>query len=159
MLLGITTQQARGWQLSFSINTVSVPGETPFPLMGESGHLFLHWEPPDINPIEIVNALGREDRPESPQGEPAPTPATKPAYFTPKELHKIHARGGHPHWWRMLDFLKRMKPSLCPPDVRAQLQKIMAACKACKIYGPLPRRARVAIPHPDGVFGTEIVVD
>lgn len=72
----------------FLYKYISVPGETPRPLMRESSHLFLHWEPPDTNPTETVNALGAGTRHESPQGAPAPTLAPKRTFYAKKSYRR-----------------------------------------------------------------------
>lgn len=60
---------------------------------------------------------------------PEPDEKTK-KLFTDHELRQIHFRSGHPHWRRMANFLQRVQPDRCPPDVRKQLQRIAGACKA-----------------------------
>lgn len=82
-----------------------------------------------------------------------------PPLFTQPELRSIHHRSGHPHWRRMLHVLKRLQQNRCPPDLRAQLQEIVMACKACSNCGATPRRARISLPHPESEFNEEVIAD
>lgn len=59
----------------------------------------------------------------------------------------------------MLRFLKREQPNRHPPDVRAQLKKIVTACRACVVHGAPPRLLLVSIPHDEGRINQEIIVD
>lgn len=79
--------------------------------------------------------------------------------LTNVELRNIHARSGNPQWRRMLDFLRRAKSHRLPPDVKIQPQKNVKACQACFINGAPPQRVKIALPHHEGHFKEETIVD
>lgn len=181
MLIGKPLMSAMGWKLCELSNTITTSTGRLLPVQQWNGHLFLYW-PPDSTQSEVQSTddprcsvfandssttdQNSFDEPSVPpasdgiQSKPPPEPDDKKRkLFTDDELRQIHSRSGHPHWRRMASFLKRVTPDRCPPDVRQQLQKIVDACKACAIYGAPPRRVQVALPHEDGKFNEEVIVD
>lgn len=187
MLIGLPLMTAMGWKLCKLSNTVATASGNILPLHQWNGHLFLYWDnesssrrdfaatitsdlkssggelSSDRSPQKrqaVVNCLQAADEDAPPQPGSAPeSNRRKTPLFTTKELSQIHSRSGHPHWRRMMDFLRRAQPDRCPENIRQQLQKIVDACKACAIYGASPRRVKVALPHEDGTFNEEIIVD
>lgn len=180
MLIGKPLMSAMGWKLCELSNTITTSSGHLLPVQQWNGHLFIYWPsasrdsaPRDVADTSVFATESPEPDPTSseadpdspafirprPRPPPEPDESKKEKLFTAKELRQIHSRSGHPHWKRMENFLKRVRPDRCPPDVRKQLQGIVDACKACAIYGAPPRRVHVALPHEDGKFNEEVIVD
>lgn len=172
MLIGKPLMSAMGWQLCEFSNTIKTSSGHLLPVHQWNGHLFLYWPPVLSSSESDAHATASSDSSvflnegsvpaasARSSSRPPPEPdEKKKKLFTDHELRQIHSRSGHPHWRRMANFLKRVSPGRCPPDVRKQLQRIVDACKACAIYGAPPRRVQVALPHDDGKFNEEVIVD
>lgn len=59
----------------------------------------------------------------------------------------------------MLDFLKRAKPERLPPDLQNNCKQSLMLARPFFITGDPPRRVKVALPHNDGRFTEEVIVD
>ena len=99
------------------------------PVVREKGHLWLRWD------------------------------YESECLFTEKELIKLHYRFGHPGIKRMHEFLKRAKPDEVNSETKKMLENIHARCKECQFPAPKPFVVKVAVPHDDLVFNSEVVVD
>ena len=136
-ILGLTDQKAFGMDISGTLNVLSMQDGSALPLEMINGHLFLKWyyqRQTDFCDNQCVA-------------------------FTDTELRNIHARSGHPHWKRMRDFLMRTRPDECDDGLRGQLEKVIRSCQACQEYGAAPRRFKVSLPHEEGKFNEEVLID
>lgn len=110
-------------------NSISFLNGPKIPLVREKGHMWLRWN------------------------------YEEECLYTEKELTKLHYRFGHPGVKRMHDFLKRVKPDDLDENTRGMLESIQARCKECQYLAPKPYVVKVAVPHEDFIFNSEVVVD
>jgi hypothetical protein len=78
--------------------------------------------------------------------------------FTESELNKLHTSLAHPSADKLLDLLKRARPSEVSADTAIALKRIGKSCRICTMYGPPPRRVRSSVPE-EIVFNHHLVMD
>jgi hypothetical protein len=142
MIIGLSDMYALGIQMDIYTNSAALPDGGVWPLCQHNGHLFVKWNKAAEPGTAECSFLQHGECP-----------------FTREELAKIHQRSGHPHWRRMHDFLRRVRPEECEPGLLKDLQEMVRECVSCQTYAPKPRVVKLSLPHGTGRFNHEVIVD
>ena len=80
--------------------------------------------------------------------------------FTRSELLRLHRGFQHPHQDKLLNILKRARPTDLDPQTRSILREISESCDTCQRLGPNPIRFKATLPSVDDIiFGEELSID
>ena len=80
--------------------------------------------------------------------------------FTKNELIKLHRGFQHPPDEKLLNLIKRARPSECTEETTNMLRRVSENCDTCQRISQAPMRFKVTLPsEKDLVFGEELSMD